>query len=584
MLLCLLLFWSMCCATPHSCILLFLVWICIKIICFDYTPSCALLAQHPWQNSRPTKGVILVAFFFLFCFVYPVQFLCLEQKDRSLEDHTRDFLDLACLTHFLDQSFCVFYVTSLSERCKARLPANGPKEEDFAALVESHFQTRDQPAVIPLHRATAWAHCRWRAWAIRNWASHRHRACASSTIWPSARAGNIVRPRGSFGGDWGLEGSPANTPATKGELHLVSGSFKEELMDIFKMDLIDWFGKVLTCAPESPASPLVPSSPESPASPLVLPSSCPPVSPPNLPLPPPLKPASSSPPYPLMPVSPSAHSQSAPAVCSDPPPQDFQSPAPHRHAYPLSPPPTSEPCTTLRSSDPSAPPWLLAPSSPPWPVIPLAPPGSLVQPAPPWSVVDHPPPRHSTPLALSGSSFPPAPPSSSVAPAPPWSSGSLLHLSQLSLQLCLGPPDPLFRPGSPSARLHLGLHLQRLSLHQSPPWCCRPLFHHGSSRRRLHRGSLSWLVSGSPSGLSCSGFSPAPSSIYFTLALWFMPLSYCLPLSCSTPTSWTPTLPPLLDFFFRRGDAPFREGAKCHVSVVSCFAPLDLVFLCSFIS
>ncbi len=154
MLLCLLLFWSMCCAIPHSCILLFLVWICIKIIffCFrfDYTPSCALLAQHPWQNSRPTKWVILVAFFFLFCFVYPVQFLCLEQKDRSLEDHTRDFLDLACLTHFLDQSFCVFYVTSLSERCKARLPANGPKEEDFAALVESHFQTRDQPAVIPL--------------------------------------------------------------------------------------------------------------------------------------------------------------------------------------------------------------------------------------------------------------------------------------------------------------------------------------------------------------------------------------------------------------------------------------------------
>ncbi len=27
-----------------------------------------------------------------------VQFLCLEQKDRSLEDHKRDFLDLACLT------------------------------------------------------------------------------------------------------------------------------------------------------------------------------------------------------------------------------------------------------------------------------------------------------------------------------------------------------------------------------------------------------------------------------------------------------------------------------------------------------
>ncbi len=55
----------------------------------------------------------------------------------------------------------------------------------------------------------------------------------------------------------GLEGSPAHTPVTEGELHRVSGSYKEKLMDIFKMDLIDWFGEVLTCAPESPASPAV---------------------------------------------------------------------------------------------------------------------------------------------------------------------------------------------------------------------------------------------------------------------------------------------------------------------------------------
>ncbi len=64
-----------------------------------------------------------------------VQLLCLEQMDRSLEDHTRDFLDLTCLTHFLNRSLCTFYITSLSERCKACLPANGPKE-NFAACVE----------------------------------------------------------------------------------------------------------------------------------------------------------------------------------------------------------------------------------------------------------------------------------------------------------------------------------------------------------------------------------------------------------------------------------------------------------------
>ncbi|XP_073693903.1 thyrotropin-releasing hormone-degrading ectoenzyme-like [Garra rufa] len=64
-----------------------------------------------------------------------VQLLCLKQQDRSLEDHTRDFLDLACLTHFPDRSLSVFYHASLSEPCKARLPANGPRE-DFAAFVE----------------------------------------------------------------------------------------------------------------------------------------------------------------------------------------------------------------------------------------------------------------------------------------------------------------------------------------------------------------------------------------------------------------------------------------------------------------
>ncbi|XDV40107.1 hypothetical protein PO909_009248 [Leuciscus waleckii] len=50
-----------------------------------------------------------------------IQLLCLEKLDRSLEDHTREFLDLVCLTHYSDCS-------------KARLPANGPSE-DFAAYV-----------------------------------------------------------------------------------------------------------------------------------------------------------------------------------------------------------------------------------------------------------------------------------------------------------------------------------------------------------------------------------------------------------------------------------------------------------------
>ncbi|XP_016135604.1 leucine-rich repeat extensin-like protein 5 [Sinocyclocheilus grahami] len=100
-------------------------------------------------------------------------------------------------------------------------------------------------------------------------------------------------------------------------------------MDIFQMDLIDWFGEVI---PSSPVSPLVLPSP---ASPLVPPSSCSPVFPPSLPLPPPLIPVSSSAPSPLVPVSPSAHPQSAPSGHSDPP-RDFQSPASPWHEDPLS--------------------------------------------------------------------------------------------------------------------------------------------------------------------------------------------------------------------------------------------------------
>ncbi len=78
-----------------------------------------------------------------------VQLLCLEQKDRSLEDHTRDFFDLACLTHFLDRSLALcFYITSLSEHFKACLSANSPKEEDFAALVVWMLENNGSPLTV----------------------------------------------------------------------------------------------------------------------------------------------------------------------------------------------------------------------------------------------------------------------------------------------------------------------------------------------------------------------------------------------------------------------------------------------------
>ncbi|XP_058617738.1 uncharacterized protein LOC131531178 [Onychostoma macrolepis] len=347
-----------------------------------------------------------------------VQLLCLEQGVRPLEAHTQDFIQLACLTHYPDRSLCVFYFTSLSERSKARVPAGGPKE-DFAAFVEwvlihneSAFTidpVEDDIATGPTPPLPETSQPSPRSTEIlpEPTADGEPEPAATEPLPSTDQVRELATSsvvEGVLVVLEGLEGSPAHTPTTEGELQLVSGRYEEERKDIFQMDLIDWFGEVQTCTPESPVSPLVPSGPESPVSPLVLSSpespvsplvpssSSPPVVPPSLPLLPPLKPASSSPPAPLMPISPSAHPQSAPAMRSVPPPQDFQSPAPPSHVDPLSPLPASEPWTTPRSSDPSAPPRLLAPSSPLLPVIPLAPPGSLVPPAPPWSVVDHPPP------------------------------------------------------------------------------------------------------------------------------------------------------------------------------------------------
>ncbi|ROL49314.1 hypothetical protein DPX16_15640 [Anabarilius grahami] len=73
--------------------------------------------------------------------------LCLVQRDRSLESHTLDFLELACQTHFPNRSLCVFYHSSLSERSWARLPGSGPRK-DFAAFVEWVLASNNSPFII----------------------------------------------------------------------------------------------------------------------------------------------------------------------------------------------------------------------------------------------------------------------------------------------------------------------------------------------------------------------------------------------------------------------------------------------------
>ncbi len=110
------------------------------------------------------------------------------------------------------------------------------------------------------------------------------------------------------------------------------------------------------------------------------------------------------------------------------------------------------------------------------------------------------------------------PPSLRLSQAPPS-----LHLGPLSLRLhrglpdprlllshrshlfCLGPPDPPRHTGSSALRLRIGLHL-----------------HHGSSLRRLHPGSPSWLGSG-----SCLA-PPAPSCLFPGSSLCLIHPGLCL--------------------------------------------------------
>lgn len=49
-----------------------------------------------------------------------IQLHCLEQKDRSLENHTKDFLDLVYLTHFPNCLLCAFNISSLSKALLSR--------------------------------------------------------------------------------------------------------------------------------------------------------------------------------------------------------------------------------------------------------------------------------------------------------------------------------------------------------------------------------------------------------------------------------------------------------------------------------
>ncbi|KAL0177682.1 hypothetical protein M9458_026576, partial [Cirrhinus mrigala] len=64
-----------------------------------------------------------------------VLILLLEQGDRSLEDHTKDFVFLANYTHYPDNCLCSFYFAGLNTTTRVQLSGEGPRES-LATYVE----------------------------------------------------------------------------------------------------------------------------------------------------------------------------------------------------------------------------------------------------------------------------------------------------------------------------------------------------------------------------------------------------------------------------------------------------------------
>ncbi|KAI2656558.1 Accumulation-associated protein [Labeo rohita] len=313
-----------------------------------------------------------------------VLLLLLEQGNRSLLDHTRDFVHLVPFTHYPDSSLCTFYRAGLNIAMKAQLSGEGPRES-FADYIEwVLFEPEPTADDEPEPRATESKI----ATEPEPYTSDQVREPATTTTTGECKMEQVRAME-----------SPAHCTTAGGELENDSGDlndFSTEALENNSGDLIDFFTEISTCH-------VIPAWMESP----------------------PTHPPSSAYVNICLRTASSTCAVGSPRVCQFPSASGLEDPS--------SPPPASESRTPPRPSDPAAPPRLSAPSSPSSPIGPPAPPGSLVFSAPPWSVVVPPSPqdsvppavpRHSVPPAPKDSSLPPAQPPSSVAPAPRRTSGS----------------------------------------------------------------------------------------------------------------------------------------------------------------
>ncbi|XP_050960624.1 proline-rich protein 12 [Labeo rohita] len=317
-----------------------------------------------------------------------VLLLLLEQRNRSLVDHTRDFVYLAPLTHYPDSCLCTFYRAGLNIATKAQLSGDGPRESiaDYIEWVlvscRSLLTAEDDtsPTQDPEPSLPAYRHTEFEPEPTADDEPEPRATEPEIATEPEPYTSDQVREpaTATVTGECNMEQvrameSPAHCTIAGGELENNSEDLIDtstEVLENNSGDLIDFFTEISTCH-------VIPACMEFP---------------PTLPL----LPMSTSVCSPLSPDSPSAHPQ--PTACAVGSPWVCQLPSVSRL---------------------EAPPRLSAPSSPSSPIGPPAPPGSLVFPAPPWSVVVPPSPQDSVPPAAPRHSVPPAPKDSSLPPAQP---------------------------------------------------------------------------------------------------------------------------------------------------------------------
>ncbi|KAI2648546.1 Collagen alpha-5(VI) chain [Labeo rohita] len=282
-----------------------------------------------------------------------VQIIILEQGNRSLEDHTRDFMHLVPHTHYPEgpRESIADYIEWVLASCRSSWTV-GIVEKDVSPTQDPelsqpsprHAEYEPEPTADdkPEPRATE-----------QRIATEPEPNTSDHVREP---AKTTVKVECCVEQERAME-SPAHCTTAGGELELNSGDlidFFTEVLETNSGDLIDFSTDIPTCHD-------LPVGMEFPPTPPLL-----------------------SVWSPLSPDSPSAHPQ--PTTCAVGSPRVCQLPSASGLEDPSSPPPASESRTPPRPSDPAAPPRLSTPSSPSSPIGPPAPPGSLVFPAPPWTL------------------------------------------------------------------------------------------------------------------------------------------------------------------------------------------------------